>query len=99
MSADNHEDECSFMRGLHWHRFNNLESKLVEISKYITIDHRNSSAWGEELADLYVLVGNEINRRFFELNNSLWDIFSDNIKLFFETNSSSINRDVSRHVY
>jgi len=41
-----------------------LEDRILEISRFITIDERNSSAWGEEIADFIVLTGNAMDTFF-----------------------------------
>ena len=61
MTIETHDDTCPFCRGLHWHKYNYLEQKMIEISRFITIDERNTSAWGEEIADLLVLIGNAMD--------------------------------------
>lgn len=37
---------------------------MLNISRYITIDERNACAWGEEIADIIVLIGNAIDTFF-----------------------------------
>jgi hypothetical protein len=37
---------------------------MQEIARYTTIDERNSKAWGEEIADILVLIGNSIDTFF-----------------------------------
>jgi hypothetical protein len=37
---------------------------MLSISRYITIDERNVCAWGEEIADIIVLIGNAIDTFF-----------------------------------
>jgi len=64
MSTPPHESSCPFYKGLHWHKYLYLENKLIDISKYITVDKKNFTAWGEELADLLVLIGNEMDTFF-----------------------------------
>lgn len=59
-----HLEICPFCRGLHWHTYQYLESKLVNISNVIVIDRKNHKAWGEELADLLVLTGNAMDTFF-----------------------------------
>ena len=64
VAIETHDDLCPFCRGLHWHKYKYLEEKLIDISNYVTIDDRNNSAWGEEIADLLVLLGNEMDTFF-----------------------------------
>lgn len=64
MSTSPHESSCPFCKGLHWHKYLYLENKLIDISKYVTVDKKNFTAWGEELADLLVLIGNEMDTFF-----------------------------------
>lgn len=59
-----HKSECPFCRGLHWHKYEYLETKMIEISRYVTIDSKNSNTWGEEIADILVLTGNAMDTFF-----------------------------------
>ena len=64
MSSKPHVATCPFCRGLHWHKYQYLELKLQTISRYTTIDKKNFASWGEEIADLLVLTGNEMDTFF-----------------------------------
>ncbi len=64
-----HDERCNFLNGLHWHKYLYLESKLVKVSRYILIDTDNFQTYSEELADLLVLLGNEVDTFFREMVN------------------------------
>lgn len=64
MSTLDHEDKCKFYNGFHWHKYNYLESKVLELSNYITIDENNFCSYSKECADLLVLIGNEVDTFF-----------------------------------
>ena len=51
---------------------------MIDISKFITIDERNSGAWGEEIADLLVLTGNAMEIFFKDMYDcpNMSDLFS-----------------------
>ena len=69
MTLKPHHVTCPFFRGLHWHKFLYLESKLIDISKHITLDKRNFNTWGEGIADLLVLTGNAMDTFFKDISN------------------------------
>jgi hypothetical protein len=64
-----HYEECPFCRGFHWHKFQSLESKLVDISSHVSLDERNFKAWGESIADLLVLTGNAMDTFFRDMKD------------------------------
>ena len=64
MMAQEHKKTCPFCQGFHWHKYQYLEEKLIEISRYVTIDENNFEAWGEEIADIIVLIGNAMDTFF-----------------------------------
>lgn len=55
---------CTFIRGLNWYTYLDLESRLLEISKYITFDQQNQNTWSETLAALLLLFGSSIDTFF-----------------------------------
>lgn len=69
MSEDDHSKICPFCRGLHWHKYLYLESKLVDITRYVTLDETNSQAWGDEIADIFVLTGNAMDTFFKDMRD------------------------------
>ena len=69
LNEDDHRKTCPFCRGLHWHRFQSLESKLVDITKYVTLDETNSQTWGDEIADILVLTGNAMDTFFKDMRD------------------------------
>lgn len=64
MSGYPHQESCPFCQGKTWHTYNYLESRLVDISRYITLDEQNNSTWSEALADILVLTGNAMDTFF-----------------------------------
>lgn len=69
MSKENHDKTCPFCRGMHWHKYQSLESKMVEITKYVTLDETNSQTWGVEIADILVLTGNAMDTFFRDMRD------------------------------
>ena len=80
---NSHKDVCPLYNGESWHTYNYLESKLLETSRYITIDKANFSTWSEALADILVLTGNAMDtffRKMAECPNFLKDPVRLNIE-------------------
>jgi len=64
-----HIHECPFIKGLHWHKYRYLESKLVDVTKIVTLDEENYQSWGEGIADLLVLTGNAMDTFFKDMHD------------------------------
>jgi len=59
-----HEHRCSFIRGLNWHTYKNLENKVLEVSRHITFDRLNTNTWSENLANILILTGSAVDTFF-----------------------------------
>ena len=66
-----HGHECSFLRGKYWYTYQNLENRLLEISRYIAFDPSNLKTWSENLASLLMLVGSNIDTFFKDMRSCI----------------------------
>lgn len=66
---------------------------MFEISRYITIDERNDGAWGEEIADLLVLIGNAMESFF----KDMYDC--PNMSNLFSKKKKNITMEDYRNIY
>ena len=59
-----HQDVYPFCTEMSWRTYDYLEGKLLELSRFITIDEGNYSTWSESLAEFLVLTGNAMDTFF-----------------------------------
>lgn len=55
---------CSYLRGMNWHTYNYLDTRLNELSRYISFAPENKVTWSEALADLLILTGSAVDSFF-----------------------------------
>ena len=55
---------CSFLRGMNWHTYKYLETRMLETSRYVTFAPENVSTWSENFADLLILTGSAVDSFF-----------------------------------
>ena len=63
-SINQSQHSCSYLRGMNWHTFKYLDTRLYELSRYITLDQDNKDIWSEALADLLILTGSAVDTFF-----------------------------------
>lgn len=61
--------DCDFSRGKFWHTYQQLESRLNEISRYILFDRSNNSTYSEVLAEFLFSVGSSIDTFFRKMSD------------------------------
>lgn len=62
--SDKSQHICNYLRGKNWHTYNYLDTRLNELSRYISFAPENRDTWSEALADLLILTGSAIDSFF-----------------------------------
>lgn len=55
---------CNYLRGMNWHTYHYLDTRLNELSRYISFAPENRVTWSEALADLLILTGSAVDSFF-----------------------------------
>ncbi len=61
---DEGQHTCNYLRGMNWHTYHYLDTRLNELSRYISFAPENRSTWSESLADLLILTGSAVDSFF-----------------------------------
>lgn len=61
------QHSCTFLRGMNWYTYLNLEKRLYDLSKYVTFDQQNRDTWSETFASYIILTGSSVDTFFRDL--------------------------------
>lgn len=67
-SSGEKQHTCSYLRGMNWYTYDYLDTRLRELSRYISFAPENKVTWSEALADLLVLTGSAVDSFFRDMN-------------------------------
>jgi len=68
LSIDQKQHICNYLRGMNWHTYHYLDTRLNELSRYISFAPENRVTWSESLADLLILTSSAVDSFFRDMS-------------------------------